>query len=140
MNNSNPTLRKAYKLLKRLAKKLGNPDLHFVVQMGVDSSRPGDTMVWAANIEAPRDGMAPITWAEFDKDKFLANIKDTLDNKTSPEQVEVAYHEFQVGLNDRSSEWHKEQIERINNPEPEFDESTATEEEIQEHVREHGEK
>jgi predicted RNase H-related nuclease YkuK (DUF458 family) len=79
-NNSNVTLRKAHKLLKKIAKKLGRTDLHFSAQIGTDSSFDGSSVTYAAMITSPREGLAPLTFASLDKEEFLEKLKDFLED------------------------------------------------------------
>lgn len=129
MNNSNPTLKKAYKLLKKIAKKMGNPDLHFSAQIGVDSSRKDNFTTYAAMIAPPREGLAPITFAAFTKEEFLEHLVNFYEDRISPEQLEVAYHEAQIVSNNRSTEWHQSQINDLQKEDDDSVESTTTEDE-----------
>lgn len=117
-NNSNVTLRKAHKLLRKIVKKLGRKDLHFSAIISVNASREGDIVTYGAHIDAPREGLAPITFGAVDKDEFLGYLKDFLDNKIDEDQVERVFHESQIKENERSIDYHRAQIEKIDNPEP----------------------
>lgn len=118
-NNSNVTLRKAHKLLRKIVKKLGRKDLHFSAIISVSASRPGDIVTYGAHIDAPRDGLAPLTFGAVDKDEFLGYLKDFLDNKIDEDDVERAWHEAQIKENERSTDYHQAQIDKIDNPKPE---------------------
>lgn len=131
MNKSNVTLRKAHKLLRKIVKKMNRPDLHFSAQIGIDASKDGNFNTYAAMIAAPREGLAPITFAAFTPEDFLQKLKDFYEGKISEEQVEVAYHNAQIVSNERSIEHHREQIDKIQNPvqeEPEAKIPTVQEE------------
>lgn len=117
MNDSNPTLRKAYKILRRIVKKLGRTDLHFSAQLGVDSSKDDNIVIYAAMIAAPREGLAPITFASVSKKDFIEKLEDFLKNKISEEDVELAYLNAQIFANKRSTEFYQGQIDKIENPE-----------------------
>lgn len=117
-NNSNVTLRKAHKLLRRIVKKLGRPDAAFSAQIAVNSSRDANLVTYGAYISSPAEGLAPITFGAVDKDEFLERLKDFLDNKISEEQVARAFHEAQIFEMERAIDFHKTQIEKIDNPEP----------------------
>lgn len=144
MNNSNPTLRKAYKLLIRIRKKLNRPDLHFSAQIGVDSSKNDNVVTYAAMISPPREGLAPITFASLDKNDFIEKLKNFLDNEIDEQTVEIAYHEAQIVANERSTTHHQEQIEKIKNPEVKeaeiVEDTEKSQEEIDQEIRENGEK
>lgn len=116
MNNSNPTLRKAYKILKKVTKKLGNPDLYFSVGLSVNSTKDKDAQTFTAYIAPPREGLAPVTLAAPTKEDFIQKLNDFYNEKISPDQVEVAFHESQILENDRSNKYHREQIDKILNP------------------------
>lgn len=118
-NNSNVTLRKAHKLLRKITKKLGRKDLHFSAIISVNASRPGDIVTYGAHIDSPKEGLAPLTFGAVDKDEFLGYLKDFLDNKIDETQVERAFHDAQIKENQRSIDYHQAQIEKIDNPEPE---------------------
>ena len=115
MNNSNPTLRKAYKLLKKITKKMGKKDLYFSAQIGVDSSKDERIPTYAAMIASPAENLEPIYFASLDKEEFIGKIQNFLNNKVSEKQLSVAFHEAQVKANELSTEYHKEQIEKITN-------------------------
>ena len=132
MNNSNPTLKKAYKILKRTVKKIGNSDLYFSAQLGIDSSHGNSSVTYAAMIAPPRDGLAPITFAALDKKDFIDSLQNFLDNKVSESEVEIAFHEAQISANNRSIEYHNEQINKIKNPKIETEELETNQETIEE--------
>lgn len=129
MNNSNPTLRKAYKLLKRITKKMGRKDLYFSAQIGVDSSKDERIPTYAAMIAAPAENLEPIYFASLDKEEFIQKMQNFLDNKASEKQLTIAFHEAQLKANEMSTEYHKEQIDKINNPQPKENESAEGTEE-----------
>lgn len=117
MNNSNPTLRKAYKLLRKITKKMGRSDLYFSAQVGVDSSKDERIPTYAAMIESPAEGLEPIYFASLDKAEFLQKMEDFLKDKATEKNLAVAYHDAQIESNKRSIKYHEEEIEKINNPE-----------------------
>jgi hypothetical protein len=121
--NQDPQLRKIYKILEKIAKKLGREDAIFSAQKGVSSDKGDNFLIYAAMINAPRAGLEPITFADVTGAGLIEKLQKFLDEKIDVDQVEIAYHEAQILANERSVEFHKEKIEAIKNP-PE----TATEE------------
>lgn len=113
MNNSNPTLKKAYKLLKKITKKLGNSNLYFSAQIGVDSSKDERIPTYAAMIEAPAEGLEPIYFASLDKEEFLQKIEDFLNGKATVNNLAIAFHEAQIESNNRSIEHHQGKIDSL---------------------------
>lgn len=140
MIETNPTLKKALKILKKTVKKLGNKDLHYFAQMGADSTRPDGALVYSAMIDAPKEGMAPITFADLTKEGFIEKIKDFYENKISEVQLEIAFHETQIELNRRNTEHHKTIIEQLKNPEVQEAEIVEELNEDEDEVRKNGEK
>ena len=142
MTETNPTLKKAHKWLKKIVKKLGNKDLHFSVQMGADSSREDGALVYSAMIDAPKPGLAPITFADLTKAGLLEKLKNFHDNKIDEITLEIAYHEAQIVLNDRNTAHLQAQIEKLKNPEIKEAEIVESEElnESEDEVRKNGEK
>lgn len=128
MNNSNPHLRKTHKMLKKIAKKLGNPDLYYSAQIGIDSTKDSNVVTYAAMIEAPKSGLAPVTFAAFTKEEFMQKLDDFYHNRISPEQVEEAFLEAQIDAATRSIQFHQEKLEALRNPKPAEEASGEAEE------------
>lgn len=118
MNNSNPTLRKAHKVLKKIVKKMGNPDLYFSAAVGVDSNKEPTVQTWTGYIAPVREGLEPVFFAAFSKEEFMQKLDDFYREKISQEQIAVVFHEAQIYANERSTAYHKEMIEAIQNPQP----------------------
>lgn len=114
MSNSNPTLRKAHSLLRRISKKLKREDIYFSAQIGVDSTKEADELMYVAMINSPREGLAPVTFADHDKVKFIEKIKSFYEDKINENEVEIAYLEAQLVSNERSSERIKKKIAELN--------------------------
>lgn len=118
MNNSNPTLRKAHKILKKTVKKMGNPDLYFSAAVGIDSNKEPNTQTWTGFIAPVREGLDPVFFAAFSKEDFIQKLDDFYKNKCTVDQIAVVFHEAQIQANERSTEYHRDQIDAIQNPKP----------------------
>lgn len=127
MNNSNPTLRKAHKVLKKIVKKMGNPDLYYSAAVGIDSNKEATVQTWTGFIAPVRDGLDPVFFAAFSKEEFMQKLDDFYKNKCTPDQISVVFHEAQILANERSTEFHREQIEAIQNPKEEIPEGEVVE-------------
>ncbi len=127
MDNSNPTLRKAYKILSKIAKKVGRDDVYFSAQIGIDSARGKDETTFAAYMAPVREGLAPVTFASHDKKDFIDKLQKFLDEKVNEDEVAIAYHEAQIDANRRSTQHHEYEIEKIKNPDSQ-EENTNEEE------------
>lgn len=113
MNNSNPTLRKAYKLLKKITKKMGRSDLYFSAQLGIDSSKDERVVTYAAMIEAPADQLEPVYFAALTKEEFIEKLENFLNEKATVNELKKAFHLAQVESNKRSIEHHENEIKAI---------------------------
>src|ERR1051326_3500462 len=140
MVETNPRLRKIHKMLRKIVKKLGNKDLHFSAQIGVDSTRPDSAVVYGAYIDAPKEGLAPITFLDFTIDGLMGKLKNFYEEKINETQLEIAYHEAQIVANDRNTEHHKNQIELLKNPKTEDEDVQDELNPDEDEVRKNGEK
>lgn len=116
MNETNPTLKKAKKLLKRIAKKLGKKDARIVCQISTDNEHDDNYIVYAAMMSGLGDGVEPLTFAGFTKDEFIGNIKTFLEEKASPKELERVFYEGKINSAEATITWAKEQIEKLDAP------------------------
>jgi hypothetical protein len=126
MNDSNPTLRKALKLLKKIAKKLGKKNLRCVAQISSDSDHDDGFITYSAMISSPDEGVSPITFAAFNRRDFIEKIEDFYKNKCNLDDLDIAYLEGKKIAAENTIKFADEQIERIKNP---ATEETTTEDE-----------
>ena len=117
----------AEKLAIRIKKKLKRNDLDFTVQVSLSSNDPGK-IYYATQITPVAEGIAPMTFIAPNGDELIAKLKDALDNKLDPEQVEKAYHESQIHHANRTIKFHEERIKEIEEPEEEEQAETKEEE------------
>lgn len=105
--------RAAERSLRRIIRKLGNGTLDYTLQVSVDSTKPG-LVSYAAMITAPAPGIQPITWIRNTGEELLHSLK--LSEKTlDKDEVEKAYHRFQIAACKRTIEEHERKIQEIEN-------------------------
>lgn len=127
MSTTREDLQKIEKAIVKLRKKVGRFDINYTVQAAISSVDP-TVVVYAAQLTAPADGLAPITFiGDKGLDDLLEQIKLTTKN-VDYEAVEIAYHEAQIKACDRTKLGHEERIKAIQNPEPEEVAETNTDE------------
>lgn len=99
-------LEKARKILNKIIKKLGRNDLDWTVQLSINSTRP-DMINYCAQIEAPANGLQPITWVKDswkDLEEALLKSEKGLDQ----EAVEKAWHEAEIQRAKALIKYHEE--------------------------------
>ena len=67
-------LKEARKLVNKIAKNLGRNDLDWTVQLSINSTRP-ERINYCAQIEAPANGLQPITWVYDSYKELIDNLK-----------------------------------------------------------------
>lgn len=101
-------LEKARKILNKIIKKLGRNDLDWTVQLSINSTRP-DRINYCAQIEAPANGLQPITWVKDswkDLEESLLKAEKGLDQ----EAVEKAWHEAEIQRAKALIKYHEEAL------------------------------
>ena len=87
-------LEKARNILNKIIKKLGRNDLDWTVQVSIHSLRP-DKVNYCAQVEAPANGLQPITWVKGSWDELLDALKKS-EKGLDQEAVEKAWHEAEI--------------------------------------------
>lgn len=87
-------LKSARTLINRIIKNLKRNDLEWTVQASISSVHP-DKVVYCAQIEAPANGLAPLTWICNSKEELIEKL--TLSEKGLDQKaVEKAYLEAEI--------------------------------------------
>lgn len=107
-------LQKVEAALVKLRRKMGRADINYTVQVSIASTDPR-VVRYAAQMTAPADGLAPVTFIGDSADELVAKIKIAAKN-IDYDAIEVAYHEAQIQSCERTIVGHKERIETIKNP------------------------
>lgn len=101
-------LKKARILVNKIIKNLKRSDLDYTIQMSISSVHP-DKISYCAQIEAPANGLAPITfvkdsWAELEK--ALVKAEKELDS----EAVEKAYYASEIKRAEEKRKFFEEKL------------------------------
>ena len=101
-------LKKARNLVNKIIKNLGRADVDWVVQVSITSVRP-DKLNYCAQIEAPANGLAPITfvkdsWGELEE--ALKKAEKELDQKA----VEKAFYASQIKMAEEKQKFFEEKL------------------------------
>jgi hypothetical protein len=117
-------LRKVEKAMVKLRNKAKRADLNYTVQVSINSTDP-TKMAYAAQMTAPAEGLAPVTFISYESfDDLLSKIK-TATKGIDFEEIEKAYHAAQIEACERTIAFHKDRVARIDNPEAEDGEAEA---------------
>lgn len=133
-DNLATNLRVIEKYVVKLKKKLNRADIDYSVQASVSSTDP-KVVRYAAQLTAPANGLAPITFIALTADELVDKIKlatEAIDYN----EVEKAYHQAQIEACERTILGHKDrmaEIEKEQNGDDEEDDATeAVSDEIKE--------
>lgn len=102
-------LKEARKLVNKIAKNLGRNDLDWTVQLSINSTRP-ERINYCAQIEAPANGLQPITWVYDSYKELIDNLKlgvKALDR----DAVERAWHTSEIERAKALIKYHEEALE-----------------------------
>lgn len=105
------SLSSARTLINKIVKQLGRADLDWVIQTSVSSVHP-DKVSYCAQIEAPANGLAPITWvcdSWGELEKELKKAEKELDTKA----VEKAYYASQIKVAEEKKGFFEEKLKEL---------------------------
>lgn len=109
-------LKQAEKALVKLRNKIKRADLDYTVQVSISSTDP-QTVVYAAQMTSPANGLAPVTFlSNTSPEDLIEKIKEATKH-IDYDAVEIAYHKAQMEACDRTKQGHEERINQIENPE-----------------------
>lgn len=101
-------MKKARNLVNKIVKKLGRADLEYTIQASISSIHP-DKVVYCAQIEAPANGLAPLTWICDSKEELIKKL--TLSEKGLDQKaIEKAYIEAEIKRAKEKQEFFEEKL------------------------------
>ena len=104
-------LKKTRNLLNKIVKNFGRNDLDWVAQLSITSVRP-DKINYCAQIEAPANGLQPLTWVK-DSWKELQESLELAEKGLDQKAVDKAWHESEIQRAEALIKYHKESIEEL---------------------------
>lgn len=99
-------LKSARNRLNKIVKGLGRNDLDWTVQISINSTRP-DRINYCAQIEAPANGLQPLTWVKDSWEELESALKFA-EKKLDVEAVEKAWHESEIARAKALINYHEE--------------------------------
>lgn len=104
-------LKSARTLVNRIVKNFNRNDLDWTVQVSINSTRP-ERVNWCAQIEAPANGLQPLTWVKESEKELLEALK-LAEKGLNQDEVDKAYHEAEIARAEALIKYHKEAIEEL---------------------------
>lgn len=104
-------LRKIERHFVKLRNNMRRADIDYTVQVSINSTDP-TVVVYAAQLTAPANGLAPVRMLAKSADELIKKIdvaRENIDEKA----IEVAYHEAQIQACERTKLGHQERIAEI---------------------------
>lgn len=102
-------LKSARNLVNKIVKNFKRNDLDWTVQVSINSTRP-ELVNYCCQIEAPANGLEPITWEELE-----IQLKEA-SKKLDREAVDKAWHESEIARAEALIKYHKEELDKQNKP------------------------
>lgn len=94
--------------INKIIKKMGRADIDFTVQVSTSSVHPNKA-VYCAQIEAPANGLAPLTWVKNSWEELLKALKES-EKKLDQEAIEKAYFASQVKAAEEKKKFFEEKL------------------------------
>lgn len=104
-------LLKARNLVNKIIKKFKRNDLDYTVQLSVSSIHP-DSVKYCAQIEAPANGLQPITFVK-DSYKELINALELAEKGLNQDEVDRAYYNSQIEASKAKIKYFEDKIKEL---------------------------
>ena len=105
------SLRNIERAMVRLRNKVGRSDLDYTIQASI-SSTDETTVTYAAQLTAPANGLAPVTFIEKSPEELVKKIREATKH-IDYDKIEVAYHRSQIEACFRTIRGHEERISEL---------------------------
>lgn len=104
-------LLKARNLVNKIVRKFNRQDLDWVVQLSVSSVHP-DKVSYCAQIEAPANGLQPISWVK-DSYKELEDVLKLAEKGLDQDEVDKAYYNSQIEASKAKIKFFEEKLKEL---------------------------
>lgn len=103
-------LKSVRNLVNKIIKNLGRSDLDWTVQVSINSTET-DKVKYCCQIQAPANGLEPLTWICDSWDDLEAQLKSSVKNLDS-DAVQRAWHEAEIARCEALIKYHKAELEK----------------------------
>lgn len=104
-------LKKATVLVNKIVKNFKRNDLDWTVQLSVSSIHP-DKVSYCAQIEAPANGLQPITWVKGSW-KELEDALKLAEKGLNQDEVDRAYYEAEIERAKQKQQFFEEKLKEL---------------------------
>lgn len=108
----NKFFRDCEKEILKIRKNLKNNQIDWTIQVSKSSLRP-ESVAYSAQIEAPANGLQPLTWVKDSADELYNALKETAEKGVNAIDVERAWHETEIKRAEQLIKAHKMKIAEI---------------------------
>lgn len=92
--NENKNFSKARKLVNTIIKNIGRADIDWTIQVSMNSVRP-EKMAYCCQIEAPANGLQPLTWVCESWDELMSKL-EIASKGIDKDAIQKAWHEAEI--------------------------------------------
>ena len=104
-------LKKATVLVNKIVKNFKRNDLDWTVQLSVSSIHP-DKVSYCAQIEAPANGLQPLTWVKGSW-KELEDALKLAEKGLNQDEVDKAYYESEIERAKQKQQFFEEKLKEL---------------------------
>lgn len=107
--NENKKFNEAKKLVNKILKNIGRADVDWTIQVSMNSVRP-EEMAYCCQIEAPANGLQPLTWVCRSWDELIEKL-EVSSKGLDADAVQKAWHEAEIKRCESLIKYHQEALE-----------------------------
>ena len=104
-------LKKSRNLINKIVKNFGRNDLDWTIQASISSIHP-EKVVFCAQIEAPANGLQPLTWVK-DSWEELEKALELAEKGLDQDAVDKAYYESEIQRAKQKMEFFEEKLKEL---------------------------
>lgn len=109
-------IQQGLKYINKIKKNLKNNQVDYTIQISLNSVSP-EKIYYSAQIEAPANGLQPLTWIKESKRDLIDALKNTAEGGLNADDVEKAWHMAEITRAKTRIAYHEEAIKEIENHE-----------------------
>ena len=108
LENENKKFTEARKLVNKIVKSIGRNDLDWTIQISMNSVRP-ESMAYCCQIEAPANGLQPLTWVCESWDELISKL-EIASKGIDQDAIQKAWHEAEIKRCQSLIKYHEEAL------------------------------